>query len=153
MRFSNIVSIWFSIFGLAAAGFSQVGANERGFAQGMLTNVKNEIKAGYYDPSFHGIDIDYVWEQANQKLNVDPTRDAMMMTIASAVLSLDDSHTTFFPPSRAAEIEYGWNVNMVGEACYVKAIKPKSDAEVKGLKVGDRVLSIDGVRPTRNNLW
>ena len=146
-------SIFLIVYILSATIYSQVGANERSLAQGMLSNVKDEIKRNYYDPTFHGVDVDYVWELATQKIKNDPTRDAMMMTIASAVLTLDDSHTTFFPPSRAADIEYGWIVDVIGDGCYVTAIKPKSDAETKGLKIGDRVLSIDGIKPTRDNLW
>ena len=32
-------------------------------------------------------------------------------------------------------------------------MKPKSDADAKGLKPGDKVLKIDGIAPNRNNLW
>ncbi|MGH7782748.1 MAG: S41 family peptidase, partial [Candidatus Binatia bacterium] len=115
--------------------------------------TKDAIKKNYYDPTFHGVDIDFVFDQAKERMKVAPTRDALMMTIASAVLSLDDSHTNFFPPARAAEIEYGWMVDMVGDDCYITHIKPGSDAETKGLKVGDRLLAIDGFKPTRKNLW
>lgn len=44
-------------------------------------------------------------------------------------------------------------MQMVGDACYVTAIKPGSDAETKGLKVGDKVISVDGFGPTRETLW
>jgi C-terminal processing protease CtpA/Prc len=145
--------IFITIAILSASMSAQVEGNDRSLAQGMLNNVKNEIKSNYYDTSFRSVDIEYVWELANQKIKTDLTRDAMMMTIASAVLTLDDSHTTFFPPSRAADIEYGWVISMIGDGCYVIAIKPQSDAEAKGLKIGDRVLQIDGVKPTRDNRW
>jgi carboxyl-terminal processing protease len=41
----------------------------------------------------------------------------------------------------------------IGEKVYVTAIKPGSDAEAKGLKEGDEVYSIDGIGPSRENLW
>ncbi len=44
-------------------------------------------------------------------------------------------------------------MSMMGDRCYITAVKPKSDGEVKGLKPGDELLSLDGVRPTRDNLW
>lgn len=149
----RIAAFIISLFVLSSAVSAQLEAQDRSLAQGMLNNVKTEIKNNYYDPTFHGVDLDYVWDLANQKIKTDPTRDAMMMTIASAVLTLDDSHTTFFPPPRAADIHYGWKIDAIGDDCYVTAIRPKSDAEVKGLMVGDRILTLDGVKLTRDNLW
>src|SRR5262245_41797842 len=142
-----------SFFLSSSVSFAQVNSTERGMAIGMLDMTKDAIKKNYYDPTFHGVDIDFVFEQAKERMKVAPTRDALMMTIASAVLSLDDSHTNFFPPARAAEIEYGWVVEMLGDDCYVTHVKPKSDAEAKGLKPGDKLLAIDGFKPTRKNLW
>src|SRR5205807_8369905 len=107
----------------------------------------------YYDQKFHGVDLDFVFDQASERIKAAPNRDAMMITIASAVLSIDDSHTNFFPPSRAAEIDYGWIAEMFGDDCYVTHVKPQSGAETKGLKVGDKLLAIDGFKPTRKNLW
>src|SRR5438067_1343693 len=73
--------------------------------------------------------------------------------IAQAVLDLNDSHTTFVPPSRTARINYGWRMQMIGDKCFVTAVQPGSDAEAKGLKPGDQVLSVNGFQPTRDNLW
>jgi carboxyl-terminal processing protease len=44
-------------------------------------------------------------------------------------------------------------MKMYGDECYVSAVKPKSQAEAAGLKVGDRVLAVDGFRPARENMW
>ncbi len=133
--------------------FAQVSGSDRDVANGMLSSTKNAVKKNYYDPTFHGVDLEFVFEQAKERIKTAPTRDALMMTIASAMLALDDSHTTFFPPSRAAEIDYGWNLGVIGNDCFVAQVKPGSDAQAKGLKIGDKLLAIDGVLPTRQNLW
>ena len=132
---------------------AQVSKIDREMAFVMLERTKDAIKNNYYDPTFHGVDIDFVFEQAKARIQAAPTRDALMMTIASAVMSLDDSHTTFFPPARAAEIDYGWQAGVYGDDCYVMRVKPNSDAEAKGLKAGDKLLTIDGLTPTRKNIW
>ncbi len=132
---------------------AQINSNDRDVAIRMLDLSKDTIKKNYYDPTFRGVDIDFVFEQARERMKVATSRDALMMTIASAVLAFDDSHTTFLPPARAADIEYGWLVDMVGDDCFVTHIKPGSDAETKGLKIGDRLLAIDGFKPTRKNIW
>ena len=75
----------------------QVSGNDRGMAIGMLDMTKDAIKKNYYDPTYHGVDIDFVFEQAKERMKTAPSRDALMMTIASAVLAFDDSHTNFFP--------------------------------------------------------
>lgn len=152
LGFSLIVTIVVSSL-VSVPLSAQVTSNERGMAFGMLDMTKAAIKENYYDPEFHGVDLDFVFEQARERMKAATTRDALVMTIASAVLTLDDSHTAFLPPARAAAIDYGWQVAAVGDEIYIKRVKPKSDAEAKGLKPGDKLLAIDNFKPTRKNLW
>ena len=132
---------------------AQVDSTDRNMAIGILEMTKETIKKNYYDPTYHGVDLDFVFEQAKERMKAAQTRDALMLTIASAVMTLNDSHTTFIPPVRAAEVEYGWKVGVIGDDCYIMHVKAGSDAEAKGLKPGDRLLGIDGFRPTRKNRW
>lgn len=126
---------------------------QRGRAKDMLNNVKNEIKKNYYDATFHGVNLDERFEIAGKKLDEAASLGQAFGIIAQAVLDLNDSHTTFYPPSRAAKFDYGWRMQMIGDKCFITAVKPNSDAEKKGLKPGDQVLSIEGFRPTRKEMW
>ncbi|HEY0547516.1 MAG TPA: S41 family peptidase [Pyrinomonadaceae bacterium] len=142
--------------GLGTAASAQqkgLGPFDRDNARAMLRDMKDDIKSNYYDPNFRGMNLDEHFKEADEKLKQATTRDQLMLVIAQAVLDFNDSHLFFAPPSRAADFEYGWQMQMFGDACYITAVKPKTDAGAQGLKPGDTVLSVDGFRPTRDNLW
>jgi len=124
---------------------------ERGRA--MLQTIKTELKKNYYDPSFHGIDIESRFQTAEEKIKQASSNGQIFGIIAQVLIELDDSHTFFVPPPRATKVQYGWEMQMIGQGCYVTAVKPGSDAEAKGLKVGDQILMIGSYQPTRQNLW
>lgn len=128
-------------------------AFDRDRARNMLNVIKNDIKKNYYDPTFRGMDLDARFKEAEEKINKATSQGQLFGIIAQAVLDLDDSHTYFIPPGKPFTVEYGWQMQMIGEKCYIIAVKPGSDAEAKGLKEGDEVYSIDGFGPVRQNLW
>ena len=119
----------------------------------MLKAARDDIRKNYYDPAFRGIDLDARTKLAEEKIKQAKSNGEMFGIIAQMLLEFNDSHTVFLPPPRSARIEYGWQVQTFGDDCYVTAVKPKSDAEAKGLKPGDKVLKIDGIPPSRSNLW
>jgi C-terminal processing protease CtpA/Prc len=126
---------------------------ERERAKDMLNAIKGEIKSKYYDSTYHGIDLDARFKVAESAIDKATSMGQAFGIIAQAVLELNDSHTTFYPPQRTAIFEYGWRWQMVGNSCFITAVKPKSDAEKQGLKVGDEVLEVEGFRPTRKEMW
>ena len=130
-----------------------IGAYDRDSARAMLSVIKDDLKNNYYDPNLRGMDLDGRIKQAEERIKQATSRDQLIATVAQVLLDLDDSHTFFVPPSRAARVEYGWQMKMVGDVCYVTAVKPKSFAEAKGLKPGDALHSVDGFKPTRRNFW
>jgi C-terminal processing protease CtpA/Prc len=118
----------------------------------MLATIKNDIKKNYYDPSFHGVDLEARFKQADDKVKQASSLNEVLAIIASAVMDLDDSHTYFVPPMRASRVEHGWQMQMVGDKCYVTAVQPGSDADAKHLKPGDQVIGVEGFKVTRKNL-
>jgi len=133
-----------------AQGFSNF---TKGHGRNVLKVIKKDIEKRYYDPTFRGIDLDDQFKKAEEKINSATSSSQVLGIIAEAVLALNDSHTKFYPPERANRIEYGWQMQMIGDNCYVVAVKPGSDAEAKGLTIGDHIMSIDGFAPTRDIMW
>jgi len=134
--------------------FSQtLSGQDRDRALIMLKAVRDDIHKYYYDAAFHGIDLDARMQFAAERIKQAKTNGEVFGIIAQLLLEFNDSHTIFLPPQRSARLEYGWQMQTFGNDCYIIAVKPKSDAEVKGLKPGDKVLKVDGIAPNRNNLW
>ncbi len=124
---------------------------ERGVT--MLKTVKDDIKKNYYDPSFHGIDLDARFKLAEEKMKFTKSNAEVFGVIAKVLLDFNDSHTSFLPPARASRVTYGWLMEMFGDNCYITQVKPQSDADAQGIKPGDLVQLVDGIRPTRANIW
>jgi carboxyl-terminal processing protease len=119
----------------------------------MLSTIKNDIQKHYYDPGFHGVDIEARFKAAEERIQSATSNGQIFAIIAQALIDLHDSHTFFIPPSRTYRVEYGWQMRMIGDKCYVVAVKPGSDAESKGLKPGDQVFSVSGYQPGRDIMW
>ena len=119
----------------------------------VLRIVQRELKSSYYDPTFHGMNIDARFELADEKMKNAESLDHLVGIVAQVLLDLNDSHTYFVPPYNLTHVDYGWRLQAVGSDCYVGAVRPGSDAEAKGLQVGDRVLSIDGRPLDRTKVW
>jgi len=126
---------------------------DRGRAQDMLVVIANDVKKHYYDPKFRGIDFNAKVAEAKQKIDKETSFNMAMSHIAAALDSLDDSHTFFLPPQHAYKHAYGMQYQMVGDKCFVTQVRPKSDAETKGVKAGDQILTIFGTPVDRYDLW
>lgn len=119
----------------------------------MLNAIKSDIRKNYYDPAFRGVDLDEFFKPVEAKIMQASSIGEVLGIIAQGLMRFDDSHTFLIPPASATQVEHGWKMQMFGDKCYVIAVKPGSDAAAKGLKPGDRILSINGMVPTRQNLW
>src|SRR6267142_6724948 len=138
---------WLKAQTLTASGFEK----DRG--HDMINIIKSDLKKNYYDPSFHGMDIDARFRKADEEINHATSIGHIFGIIAQALIELEDSHTFFLPPGRSARTEYGFEIQMIGDRCLVTAVQPGSDAAAKGLKSGDEIWQINDFGPTRENFW
>jgi C-terminal processing protease CtpA/Prc len=143
------------LFGLLfnVDGQQSVSSRDRDRGNVMLRTIKDDLKENYYDPAYHGMDLEARFKTAADQIKVATSVGQIFGIIAQALIELEDSHTFFLPPGMAATVEYGWQMQIIGEKCYVVAVRPGSDAEAKGLRVGDEIYSIDGFGPVRENFW
>lgn len=128
-------------------------ATDKQIAIEMWDAVASVVEMRYYDPQFHGIDWKGTIRQTRDKIKSAPSLDVGMAYIEQALLSLNDSHTIFVPPGQRAVHDYGYQMEVIGDRCYVTRVRPGSDAEAKGLKAGDELLVIDDLHPVRKNFW
>jgi C-terminal processing protease CtpA/Prc len=157
-HYSSVCLLLATLFVLAAGGLfpvrsQQLSSSERERDRMMLKIIKDDVKEHYYDPTFHGVNLDESFKAADEKIKQATSNSQIFAIIAQTLMALNDSHTFFLPPMRGFRVEYGWQMKAVGDLCYVTIVKPGSDAEAKGMKAGDIIQKIDGFDPTRQNLW
>lgn len=138
------------LFSISAAAQS-VDYN-RQMGRTILDVIHSDIKKNYYDPTFHGLDLETRFKAAEESIKKASSLNEILGIIAATVMDLKDSHTYFVPPRRMTRVEHGWEMRMIGEKAFIIAVQPGSDGEKKGLQAGDRVISMEGVAVTRQNL-
>ena len=118
----------------------------------MLRDVSDGLRKNYYDLKWHGIDIDAEYKKAETALAGARNIGDQFGIIASFLEPLNDSHTFFEPPARNVHREYGYEIQMVGDRCFVTAVRPGGPAAEK-LSPGDEILAWQGFAPGRKTLW
>lgn len=129
-----------------------ISSADRERALGILDGVSKGIQELYYDPKMNGLDWTAVLQRARIKIVESNSLNDALTQIAIAVSELNDSHTHFLPPARPYRLDFGFDYQMIWSACFVTRVRPGSDAEAKGLKPGQQILSVNGTAPNRLNL-
>jgi C-terminal processing protease CtpA/Prc len=119
----------------------------------LLGEMKGRLKEFYFDPKYRGIDLDARFKAAEARIKTLDYNWQVFRVLAQVLLDFNDSHTRLILPPRTDNFEYGFSVQMLGGGCFVVSVKKGSDAEAKGLRVGDQILNIGKFTPTRENLW
>jgi len=126
---------------------------QRDEALRMLKDVNEKVSKEYYDATYHGLNLDARYKEAEQKIGKAESLSDAFGIIAWYLDALNDSHTFFVPPRRPFLVEDGWEASFIGDTCMITAVKEGSDAASKGLKPGDQLIAIEGFRPSRANWW
>ena len=126
---------------------------QRGQALQMLKDVADTIRKQYYDATFHGVNFEARYSQAEQNIRQVATLSQAFGAIATMLDGLNDSHTFFLPPPRPYIVQDGWDATFIGDKCFVTAVKEGSDAAAKGLKPGDQIVTVEGFRANRESWW
>jgi C-terminal processing protease CtpA/Prc len=119
----------------------------------MLNIIRKDLEKYYYDEGLHGIQLEDAFKRASDRIDQAKSVSQLFAAISRPLLELNDSHTFFIPPGRSSVIHFGWQMQMVGDRCYITALQKGSDAGARGVKKGDMILEVDGHRPVRENLW
>ncbi|HUL73477.1 MAG TPA: S41 family peptidase [Vicinamibacterales bacterium] len=125
----------------SAQGLSQ---NDAYLIREMLRNAYETVKAHYYDPAFHGVDLDARYRDFSDRLKAATSVDAGEVVVAQFLEGLKDSHTFFQPPARSFQVDYGYQLDLVGNDAFVTHVHAGTDAAAR-LTPGDRVISINGL--------
>src|SRR5262245_11510678 len=117
------VALCLLAFGQAMPVASQsLTTNERDRGRIMLTNIKNEIKKSYYDSNFHGIDLEARFKAASDKIDNATSVGQVFGIVAQVLLEFEDSHLFFIPPQMSYSVDYGWQMQIIGDQCYVSEV-------------------------------
>ncbi len=130
---------------------AQVDSLTRDRMRNMAKVVSSDIEKNYYDETLHGLDWKALTAQTEQKINQAKTPSEMITAIFLMVDKLKDSHTAFLPPSRVNRPLFGMEAKMFGDEARIYDLKPKGAAATAGLRMGDRIVEINGYKPRRKD--
>ena len=82
----------------------------------VLGNIKEDLKKNYYDPTYHGMDLDARFKAADETMRQATSLGQILGIIAQVILDLNDSHTFFLPPGRSYRTDYGWRMRIIGDS-------------------------------------
>jgi C-terminal processing protease CtpA/Prc len=139
------------IVALAPLGAQTFDKMQQERAKQMVRDVADAMRKHYFDPSYRGIDMDARFRAAIDSAEKATNLGAAFAAIAEALEPLNDSHTFFIPPSRSTRRETGYTQQMIGDRCFITAVRPGTDATEK-LAPGDQVVTWQDYAPTRESL-
>lgn len=139
-----------------------LGAEPRDVA--LVDEVIGRIKEHFYDPSYRGVDLDALERQARREIASASGWDEKAVVVNRLLAALKTSHTTYYSPESKGYFEIlgvfsavsqgrhpspnydgiGMETVELPQGRFISGVWDGHPAEQAGLKVGDRILSVDG---------
>ncbi|HEV2489935.1 MAG TPA: S41 family peptidase [Candidatus Acidoferrales bacterium] len=114
---------------------------DRAQVEEMLSTIHDAVKKDYYDPTFHGVDMDARYQKYKATLIGAPTLGEAFRVVAAYLSGLRDSRTFFVPPAITSRFDYGFQMQMIGDRSFVTEVRPGSDAATR-IHPGDEILKL-----------
>jgi carboxyl-terminal processing protease len=125
---------------------------ERQRTKDILNVVAKDVEDNFYDPGLKGVDWKTAKARALAQINAAQSSGEMMTAIFALIFQLQDSHTTFVPPSIVSKPYFGFEALAYGNEVRINHIKTDGPAARAGLQLGDRILSVNGFAADRTSL-
>jgi C-terminal processing protease CtpA/Prc len=122
------------------------GSGEHGLPP-VLSEIDRTIRNGFFDPKLKGVDWSAAVAKAADELGSAESQAARDAAYDRLLATLSDSHTFRVPAGRLPESHWataGLRIGQDGSGYAVKGVIPGSAADRAGLRLGDRVLEVDG---------
>jgi C-terminal processing protease CtpA/Prc len=150
---AGLAAAFLCTFSAAAIAQNQPPAVDKmvkGQVAEILKEANDNIRRHYFDPNFQGVNIDARYEQFRARVDNIHNLGEGMRLVAAFLSGLHDSHTFFVAPERIDTYEYGYELKLIGNSCFIAQIRPHTDAEAK-LKIGDQVVTLNGFNVNRTD--
>jgi C-terminal processing protease CtpA/Prc len=147
-----VIVIGFAVLSILPRLFAtdNFSGRDRKYVKQLLHTIQNDLDLHYFDPTFHGVDMKSRSQEAESRIQNSKSYREAWESLEWLLEGLNDSHTFFIPPHQSFQLDYGFAFQFYGNTCYITEVERGSDAEKKGLRVGDRLLDIDGQKISRN---
>ncbi|HEX4001727.1 MAG TPA: S41 family peptidase [Candidatus Acidoferrales bacterium] len=144
-RIQTVLVCACAILLLPAAGLraqQRMNSNDMDEARQMLRDARDAVKKNYYDPKYHGVDLDARYQQFDDRIKSSPDLNNGMRMVAAFLSGLKDSHTFFVPPERPYRLDAGFRMELIGNDAFIARVRPGTDA-VSKVHPGDQIIGYD----------